>query len=230
MLRIKRAHSQKLRDEVYALRYRAYRSEGAIDSNSRERFTDTYDEQPNHVLWALCDHERVVGSIRTTWFDPIEPHLRIPELDAYSDDVTRIVPDGKRLLSGNRFVTEPERERKNSLIVLLLLRHHMIVAQQRADYALAAVRQNHLSFYRRMLRLAKISEGRIYPGLASTMYLTACEFAPNIDHVYSSNPILRPKGYERVLLDEKYQDIWEVGLPLEESLDDGTIHLGTHYD
>jgi N-acyl-L-homoserine lactone synthetase len=215
MLRIKRAHSPELRDEIYALRYRAYRDEGAIDHIPSERFADKYDEQPNHVTWALSEHERVVGSIRTTWFDPSEPQMRIPELDAYADDVSRFVPAGKRILSGNRFVTEPDRTGRNSLFAMLLLRHYMLVAHQKADYALAAVRQNHLPFYRRLMRLDQISDGRTYPGLTSTMYLTACDFAANIDRVYAATPVLRPRGYERLFLDQHYQDVWELGLPAE---------------
>ena len=128
MRRIKRVHSEALRDEVYELRYRAYLRERAIEP---------------------CASERVV-------------------------------------------------------------------ALQRAEYAIAAVRMNHLPFYKRVLRLERASEGRVYPGLSSIMYLTACQFQQNIQDVYERTPLLRPKGYERMLMDEQYQDVWEVGLPIED--------------
>ena len=35
------------------------------------------------------------------------------------------------------------------------------------------------------------------------------------DHVYCATPQLRPRGYEHVLLDDAYRDIWEIGLPVE---------------
>jgi hypothetical protein len=214
MLRIKRVHTPELRDEVYALRYRAYRAEGAIEKIASERFEDKYDAQPNHITWALTEHEKVVGSIRTTWFDPNAP-WSIPEIEGYAADVERIVPGGKRILSGNRFVTEPDRVDRDSLYAILLLRHYMLVAHQRAEYALAAVRVNHLPFYRRVLRLERASDGQIYPGLTSVMFLTACDFQENIDQVYTNTPMLRPRGYERILMDDNYQDIWELGLPVE---------------
>ena len=168
MLRMKRVHSETLRDEVYALRYRAYRREEAIDACPTERFTDTYDAQPNHIIWALTEHERVIGSIRTTWYDPAHS-WSIPEMEGYGEDVARIVPQNMRILSGNRFVTEPDQSSRSSLFAMLLLRYYMIVAHQRAEYALAAVRINHLPFYRRVLQLERASEGRTYPGLNSTM-------------------------------------------------------------
>jgi len=214
MLRIKRVHSRELRDEVYALRYRAYRSVQAVAECKAERFEDKYDHQPNHVLWALTEHDKVVGSIRTTWYDPTEP-WQIPEMDGYGDDVRASVPEGKRLLSGNRFVIDPDRMNADAQYAIFLLRHHMLVAHRRADWALAAVRSNHLPFYRRVLRLERVSEGRNYPGLSSIMYLTACDFSKHIDSVYLNNPAVRPRGFERVLLDPTYQDIWEIGLPIE---------------
>jgi len=82
-LRIKRAHTSRLRDQVYCLRYRAYRKEDAIEPSACEAFEDRYDHQPNHVLWALTFEDVVIGSIRTTWFDPAEPQP-IPEMHAYA--------------------------------------------------------------------------------------------------------------------------------------------------
>lgn len=214
MFRIKRAQSSQLRDEVFALRYRAYRKEDAIAPSENESFEDQYDQQPNHVLWALTYEEKVVGSIRTTWFDPQESHS-IPEMHAYSSDISKVVPSGHRILSGNRLVTDPDLASKNAVLVLLLLRQYMVVAKRRADWAIAAARRNHLAFYRRVLRLERISEGRIYPGLNCPMHLMACDFRENIGIVIDRTPLLRPRGYEHLLLDSNYQDAWEIGLPVE---------------
>lgn len=214
MLKIKRAHSELLRDEVYSLRYKAYRSESAIEKSPSESFKDEYDDQPNHILWALTEDEKVVGSIRTTWYEPSLDYT-IPEMKSYGEDIARTIPPETRLLSGNRFVTDPTRAIRSAHYVMLLLRHYMVVAAIKCDWAVCAVRLNHLPFYRRVLRLERASEGRIYPGLTCSMNLMVCDFRKNIDKVYEANPILRPHGYERVLLDENYQDIWELGLPLE---------------
>ena len=65
-------------------------------------------------------------------------------------------------------------------------------------------------------RLERASEGRLYPGLTSIMYLTACHFPTHIDRVYANTPALRPRGYERLFTDDRYRDVWEVGLPAEQ--------------
>ena len=214
MLKMKRAHSCAMRDEIYALRYRAYRKEEAIEANNIEAFEDQYDHQPNNVLWALTLDEKVVGSIRTTWFDPADPHP-IPEMHAYSEEISRLVPFGVRMLSGNRLVTEPTLAAMSAQFVFFLLMHHMVVAQKRADWAVAAARINHLAFYRRVLRLERASEGKPYPGLCCPMYLMACDFKANIDSVMEKMPQLKPRGFEQMFLDPHYEDAWEIGLPVE---------------
>ncbi len=213
-LRIKRVHSPELRDEVYCLRYRAYRKEDAIDPNEKESFEDLYDHQPNHILWALTSEERVIGSLRNTWFDPDEPH-KIPEMQAYSDAISSAIPPDARICSGNRLVTEPDLASVSSRLVLILLRHNMVVARKKADWAIAAARTNHLAFYRRVCHLEKVSEGRTYPGLRCPMHLMACDFHKNISEVIERTPLLKPRGYEKVFLDPNYQDVWEIGLPVE---------------
>jgi hypothetical protein len=214
MLRIKRAHSPCLRDEVFALRYRFYRKEEAVPRNALESFEDEYDYQSNHILWVLTADERVVGSIRTTWSDPAVGEA-IPEMRTYGEEIAQLVPDGSCVLSGNRLVTEPDLSLVSSQFVLLLLRHHMMVASFRADWAVAAARTNHLAFYRRLLMLEKVSEAKTYPGLLCPMYLMACDFRANIDRVLLQTPLLKAMGYERLFLDNNYADLWEVGLPVE---------------
>src|SRR5437870_2191383 len=137
-LRIKRAHSATLRDEVYSLRYRAYRKEDAIEPSACEAFEDRYDHQPNHALWALTYEDKVIGSIRTTWFDPAEPDP-IPEMHAYREDLANLVADDPRILSGNRLVTDPDLSSASAQAVMLLLRHFMVTALHRgSDWAVAA--------------------------------------------------------------------------------------------
>ena len=212
---IRRAYTRRLLDKVFTLRYKAYREEGVIPEQMGEYFSDKFDEQPNHINWALTLNDRVIGSIRTTWYDPQNPSILVPEQEGYPEDVQDILMPGCRVLSGNRFVVDPDFKNLGRTCTFLLLRVHMLVAERRADVALAAVRKNHLAFYRRFLHLERISEGRPYPGLQSVMYLTACRFQENISVVYESTPSLKPKGYERILLDEDYKDVWEVGLPIE---------------
>jgi hypothetical protein len=90
------------------------------------------------------------------------------------------------------------------------------VANTKADWAVAAARRNHLPFYRRVLKLERASDGRVYPGLLCPMYLMTCDFKANIAGVLESTPELRPTGYEQNFLDERQQESWEIGFPVEQ--------------
>lgn len=166
------------------------------------------------MLWALTSEEKVIASVRTTWFNPNDPYS-IPEMKAYSDDISANVPASCRILSGNRLVTDPDLSAVTPQLVLVLLRHYMVIAHQKADWAIAAVRVNHVPFYRRVLNLEKVSDGRTYPGLRCAMHLLACDFRKNIATVVEKTPLLKPRGYERIFLDDNYEDVWETGVPVE---------------
>lgn len=215
MLRIKRAYSRRLREEVYALRYRAYRKEDAIETNKTESFEDEFDHQPNHVLWAISSEEKVIASIRTTWFHPEKPHIIIPEMKTYADDISVGIPVNSRIISGNRLVTDPDITSATPQLILVLLRHLLAIAHQKADWGVCAMRINHVAFYQRVLNLEKISDAKIYPGLRCSMHLLAGEFHRNIGGVLEKTPMLKPKGYEKLFFDNNYEDVWETGLPVE---------------
>lgn len=216
MLHIRRAIHPELREQIYALRYRAYRRENALDEIPGAMFTDRYDMQPNHVLWAITENDRVVGSIRTMWFDPEQPQWRIPEMDGYAEAMSQHIPAGRKIFSGNRFVTEPRDDHLQSKLPLILLRFHVMTFKAcGCEWAVAAVRKKHLPFYERVLHLDKISDGRLYPGLKTTMYLTACDFKKNVDSVLVNTPLLAPFPNDNNLIRDEYRDLWETGLPLE---------------
>jgi N-acyl-L-homoserine lactone synthetase len=217
MLRVKRVQSTSLRNEVYSLRYRAYRKEDAIDVHASEAFEDQYDHMPNHILFALMHENKVVGSIRTTWFDPNDQHP-IPEMHAYSDRIEKVIPSNARILSGNRLVIDPHFS-SNRTMVMLLLRHFIISASAvNADWIMAAVRRNHLPFYRRVFFASVVSESRIYPGLRCPMQLIVSNFHTNAELIKQKTPVLQPRGYETMLFDKNRADFWEIGFPAEEAV------------
>jgi N-acyl-L-homoserine lactone synthetase len=215
MLRIKRVHTAALREKVYRLRYRAYRKENAIPENSTGMFHDAFDEQPNHVLWALADGDQVIGAVRTTWFDPTQPHL-IPEMHAYAEDLRRAIPSGARICSGNRLVTEPDLALTTARFAMLLMRLSVFTAAAKgADWQITTSRGNHLKFYRRVFGAPVVSEGKLYPGLQCKMSLMAMKLDQVSQRIRDHLPCMQPRGYEAMFLDPSRQHMWEEGHPEE---------------
>jgi len=209
-----RVESPSLRDRVYELRYRAYRSNASIPESEQRRFSDRFDDQPNHVLWAIVEGTRIVASLRTTWYDPKLPDLRTPEQEAYSDDLTRAVPAGIPLVSGNRLVTEPERNGRSRVHVMALLRQYMVVAECHRGWSICAVRRHHTAFYQRVLCMRVLGPERPYPGLTCGMHLMGESFVEQADLIYRNHPELVPTAADRMLTALDKRDKWEVGNPI----------------
>jgi hypothetical protein len=189
-LRIEPVVDKALRMAVYRLRYRAYSTEGEIPSNPSGLFFDKYDEQPNHALWALFEGDRLVGTIRSTFYDPNGRFL-LPEHGVFGDLIPKVVPPEARIVSGNRFAVDPELDKNNKRYTFALFKQHMLVALVKADWAMAAVKAHHLPFYARVMRLEQRSEARYYKEMTSGFYLMAANVLDNYPVVCSRHPTLR---------------------------------------
>jgi N-acyl-L-homoserine lactone synthetase len=214
MLRIKRIYSENLRNEVYALRYRAYRN--TLEEIPNGLFVDEYDSHPNHILWALSDDDEIIGSIRTTWANPLQKTHIIPEMLVYGDFINQLIPRDVCIASGNRFAVEPSRRKENMRYMMLLLRVHIIaLLHLQCDWVVTVARTRHVAFYRDVLNHTQVSEGRAYPGSTCAVNLLTLDFKKNVNSLYQKSPILIPKGSEHILLDDACQKIWETGVPIE---------------
>lgn len=198
-LRIEPVVDQPLRQAVYALRYRAYLADGEIADDSSGVFRDEFDEQPNHILWALFEGERLVGTIRSAYYDPEQP-LMLPEHKVFGDLIAAIIPRAARIVSGSRFAIDPQIDRTNKRYAFALIKQHMLVALVKADWALAAVREQHLQFYTHVLRLKREGEPRRYQEMRSDFHLCAADVLDNYASVCARYPTLRASSADFSLL------------------------------
>ena len=206
-LRVEPVHSADLRREVYRLRYRAYIAEGEITPNASKMLVDEYDVMPNHVLWALFEGDRLAGTIRSTFYEPGSQY-RLPEHGVFGSEIESVVPSDARIVSGNRFAIDPEMDRSQRRYTYALFKHHMLLGLVKADWALAAVRSNHIPFYQRVLLLDQVSEPRRYPNMNSGFYLMATTFMDSYPVICARYPTMRASSKDLELID-RIQDLFE---------------------
>lgn len=206
-LRVEPVHSADLRREVYRLRYRAYVAEGEITPNASKMLVDEYDVMPNHVLWALFEGDRLAGTIRSTFYEPGSQD-RLPEHGVFASEIESVVPANARIVSGNRFAIDPEMDRSQRRYTYALFKHHMLLGLVKADWALAAVRSNHIPFYQRVLLLDQVSEPRRYPNMNSGFFLMATTFLDSYPVICARHPTLRATSKDLELIDH-IQDLFE---------------------
>jgi len=151
-------------DEIYALRYRAYLREGAIEPNPAGHFTDDYDRLPNCWIFGVYADDRLISSIR---FHVLSRQFRMgPALDVFPDIVSPMIEGGQVIIDPTRFVSDHEMNRKYPELAFITMRVPCMASLAfGADYCFATVRAEHRAFYARIFEAKALSEPRPYPTL-----------------------------------------------------------------
>ena len=79
------ARSTQTLDEVYRLRYAFYRRDDAIDPNPSERFSDAFDETPNHFNFLFGSETAALATVRLSVVRPDLDWTESPARHGYSD-------------------------------------------------------------------------------------------------------------------------------------------------
>ena len=156
--------------EVYALRYRAYLKEGAIQPNRNRRFIDNYDLNRTSLMIGVVNQRgRLVGSIRFAVQPPISHGIMdfrsSPEFNVFPDVVERLEKDDRPIASGARFAIEPDNPRRSEIALLLMMAQATAARAAGAKWGIATARGSHLHFYRRFLLMEPLCEARRMPNL-----------------------------------------------------------------
>ncbi len=169
------------RESIYRLRYRAYRSVGAIPRRADRRFEDDDDERPGSYLFGLREPDgRVSSSLRVL---VSENARQVTSRRAFSDVLDARVVPGEWVAEANRFVVDPglASRRRGRARQLLLFRALVLCCQVfDVDWYLGAARPRHVPFYRRLVLLSPWSDPRVYPGLSTPMVLLGGRFRRNL--------------------------------------------------
>lgn len=154
-----------LRDEMFSLRYRSYLRDAYIAEDASGQFRDAYDECEACWSWLAYRDQRSVGSIRACLHDPARG-LTAPAARVYPAEVQAFLGESTRWLEANKFVVDPHHQGPSAVRARwVLFRAFMDKAVETVASALvAAVRPEHVRFYRR-LSFEPVSTARRYPDL-----------------------------------------------------------------
>jgi len=172
---------------VYRLRYDCYLQEGAILSRADSQLYDEFDEQDKAMVFAFRHGGILVASIRLHVLSGA--HFDSPTMRTFSDVLLPHVNAGHTLIDPTRFVVNRDASRRFPELVYLALRLPFMAADYfGADLAVAAVRAEHMPFYRRVLRYSKVSEPRRYLQLVKPLGLMIAAFPRERPNVVERHP------------------------------------------
>jgi len=198
----RRIETDEDRDQLYAMRYRAYLHGGLILPSESERVSDRYDDAPNawtfgiYVDGELCSSLRVhvlTSEARMSYATELFGDILNPRLDR-----------GEVFVDPARFVADPEKHQRFPELPYLTVRLAYLACEYfNADSGLALVRTEHQAFYRRVFLQETIAEPRSFPNVLRKVALMACDYRAVRERVVARFPIMRSNTFERRMLFER---------------------------
>ncbi|PCI05962.1 MAG: hypothetical protein COB78_05155 [Hyphomicrobiales bacterium] len=187
---------------MYRLRYEAYMRENTIDENEAGIFRDAYDDLENCWIFAIYIDGRLISSIRLHVISPKFP--KGPSLDVFPDVIGPMIEEGKTLIDPTRFVAEAgAMERYPELPYLTMRAACMAYEYFDASYCLAAVRREHVAFYRRVFHSIPLCEPRAYPSLKKPICLLKLDVGEGRERLLNRYPIFESSFTERRMIFEQ---------------------------
>jgi hypothetical protein len=194
-IRVSMATTDSEFEAVFRLRHRCYLDEGAISSSVDGRLTDIYDDPGRSKTFGLHDDGGLIASIRLQILSSDNPNS--PSAAAFPDIIEPLVRNGHSLLDPTRFVIASEASRRYPALAYFALRIPFIAAQHfRVNVALAAVRSEHMPFYRRFLRYETQASPRPYLQLIKPLGLMVADYWRERPGVLARYPFLEAKPGE----------------------------------
>jgi hypothetical protein len=187
------------KDQLYAMRYRAYRHGDLIPPSESQRYRDRYDDAPNALTFGIYVDGALCSSLRLHILTPEQRMSYTTEL--FGDVLHPRLDKGEVFIDPARFVADPEKaERFPELPYLTLRLAYLACEYFNADTGLALVRPGHQAFYRRVFLHETLAEPRPFPNALVKVALMASDFRALRERVLARFPILRSSAFERRML------------------------------
>ena len=199
----RRADTPEEKEEIYRLRYDAYRHEGAIEPNLSRSFSDRFDELDNAYVFGVHFDGKLASSIRLNVSTPQSPEL--PALGVFSDVLGPLIEARKAIIDPTRFVVEPGIARTLPKISYATVRIGWMACEFfDVDWVLATVRTEHQAFYKRLFGHKALCKARPYPTLKKPISLMGLEYPAAKERVHQRYPFFRSTYFERRMLFERF--------------------------
>ncbi|WP_342362343.1 N-acyl amino acid synthase FeeM domain-containing protein [Terrarubrum flagellatum] len=184
------------REAIFRLRYDAYVREGTIEPNKSKLFKDRYDDLPNAYNFGCYFDGVMVSSLRLHVGSPRHPVT--PSVSVFSDILGPEIDTGKVLIDPTRFVADPLLAREYPYLPQATVRLPFLACEHfNADIGLAACREEHRAFYKRMFFLHQDGEPRPYPPLTKPIALLRFDYRETREKVIARHPFMASTAAER---------------------------------
>ena len=192
----RRAVTAEDKEAIYRMRYRGYMKEGFAPADTPEIFKDEYDDMSNSCSIGLHIGDELVASIRCHVGNSAYPG--IPLMHGWEDVVQPFFDRGHVVIDFSRFVVESQFSKLYGKLPFVTLRLAALLSLHvSADTAFAAIREEHMPFYKRYFQYKELSEPRMHGRLTKPVSLMGTDCKEFYANVLGKYPFLRSTEIER---------------------------------
>ena len=186
-------------EDIYRLRYKAYRSNDMVPDSETHSIHDDLDETPNAYRFGVYVDQVLVSTLRIHHVTSDTPWS--PSTKAFGDIVYPMLAAGDTFVCPGRFASDPDWTRVYPHLPYVTLRlATMACFYFNVPYGLSTVREDHAGFYKRVYPSERISEPRSYPGVFNKVVLHRINTRADRERFFQRFPFFRSTVMEQRML------------------------------
>ena len=194
------AKTPEEKEAVYRLRYEAYVRNGLIEPRDDGRLYDRfYDDAPNAWIASTFVDGEFAATVRINL--AVDERTPLPSLSVFSDLIAPQLRAGLVVVDFTRAAARLEVSKQHSELPYAAMRPAYLAAQHfQADFAIATVRSEHVTFYRRVFNYVPLCEPRDYPNVYAKIVCMRANMRVGKDAFEERYPFYRSSLDEREAL------------------------------
>lgn len=187
-------------EDIYRLRYAAYKLNDLVPENRDHIVHDPFDELPNCYRFGVFIDGNLVSTIRLHSVSAAMPWS--PSMSVYPDILEPRLAAGGRFVEPSRFAADHEWSRVYPQIPYLTLRlAGMACFHFDAPHCISMIREDHAAFYKRIYRSRPIGDARPYGGVINCFALLyEADVLAIKEETYARFPFFRSTKLEQRML------------------------------
>lgn len=186
-------------EDIYRLRYDAYRAHGVVPAMMSRAIHDDLDEADNVYRFGVYVDQQLVSTLRIHTLD--REHRTGPSTQAFGDIVNPMIDAGDTFIDPSRFAAHPEWSAVYPQLPYITLRlAGMACFYFEAPYCLSTVREDHAAFYRRIYNSRKLGEARSYPGVYTNVELYCADVEAIKERSFQRFPFFFATPFEQRMM------------------------------
>ncbi len=183
-------------EEVFRLRYEAYRRKELIEPNDSGLAEDRYDTTPNCQIFGLYFEGRLASSLRVHHATPT--FQVCPTTSHFPHSLDEHFDKGMSFIDSSRFCAATDMSVKYPMLPFFTTRLTAMACRYfDADYMLSVIRPEHSAFYRRYFGMKRWGTGQKVDWFAFDVDLYSADRYEIAERVLTKIPFFHSMDHER---------------------------------